>query len=196
MAQLFWCLFRDHSGPQNGRRDFSSRGPAQELPAAAEALPGPPPLPAAPPKKKVLSAAVVVGSSLAEVSPFSGTPESEPYLSPGQVCVRLVSSPLQEDAYCLGLTVLGWNAKPSILNVVAVYSKGVYVSLGLSPYNMHNSNAMTGHARLLQDAELPEAPEEPPALKRPRDDSEENPAMKKRNKRMFGALLGTLQRFK
>ena len=32
--------------------------------------------------------------------------------------------------------------------------------------------------------------------KRPREDDNENPAMKKRNKRMFGALLGTLQRFK
>ena len=67
-SKRLWCLCRD-SGPQNGRRDFSSRGSGEEAPAA-EALPGPPPLPAAPPKKKVLSAAVVVGSSLAEVGLF------------------------------------------------------------------------------------------------------------------------------
>lgn len=73
LAASFGGLCRD-SGPQNGRRDFSSRGSGEEAPAA-EALPGPPPLPAAPPKKKVLSAAVVVGSSLAEVGPPFKAPD-------------------------------------------------------------------------------------------------------------------------
>jgi len=40
------------------------------------------------------------------------------------------------------------------------------------------------------------APEAPGTAKRPREDDDANPAVKKRNRRMFGALLGTLQQFK
>ncbi len=49
---------------------------------------------------------------------------------------------------------------------------------------------------LCQVGETAAMDDAPGIAKRPRDELDDNPAMKKRNKRMFGALLGTLQRFK
>ena len=50
-------------------------------------------------------------------------------------------------------------------------------------------------AMLLSEARTWEQGQEPESLKRPVDNGNANPAVKQRNKRLFGSLLGTLQKF-